>query len=120
MLRIVDFTDFICSTLKPWNYSHGRREERAVSTSPVDDQVDPLSGLVWITDNDGRRAREPTVAQIRSGKLTGNAITAQCFICRKYLDKDGAKPHTPDQFFAIGTNRSAVPAQTRSVMAGIR
>ncbi len=83
---VIEFSDLICSNLR--SRSPGKaptlRNEAAINTDLVQ--------LRRITNRDGEIARTPTNKQRgKQGREVGNAFTANCFICRKYLLVEGGK-----------------------------
>jgi hypothetical protein len=74
-IGIVKFTDLICGGLRRWQYMLNRRSPLGVSDVK----------LSRILDENNRKDRPPTQKQQEQGKKVGNAITATCFICRRYV-----------------------------------
>ena len=73
------FTDLICGTMRDWKGKDGTRRQAL----PADRDF-----LQRIMKN-GSATRDPTAKQRAAGRTTGQAVTRQCLICRRYLNGDG-------------------------------
>jgi hypothetical protein len=73
----VKFTDFICGSLRQWQYKFSRR-------IPSGDKQQ--TQLTRITDDkDGNTCRPVTARQQEKGKNVGNPCVLNCFVCRRYI-----------------------------------
>jgi hypothetical protein len=81
-LRLREFSDMICIKLdkRKWN-NHAQRSSR---TSVVSAERDN-EPLIRLRNKAGNFSQDPTVRQIQNGRTTGNTVTSNCFLCRKYL-----------------------------------
>jgi Transposase IS4 len=78
-LRIIEYSDQVCSSLRLWPYKQARRV-------PLGDaQQQPLCR---ITNSDGNTHRDLTDNEARKGKTLGAPVVLTCFVCRRYV-KDG-------------------------------
>ena len=79
-ITIEEFVDMICMSLKYWKYKQRHfRSPRALVH---------LERIAHRTEI-GRINNSPSKYQRGKGKTVGNPITLQCYICRKYLDRQG-------------------------------
>ena len=92
-MDIIQFADEISLNLRP----------RTVKKAPtLAAALHTLKGqelrLERITNEFGETCRPPTDRQMRRGRATGNSITAHCFICRKYMKKQGTTNYVQTAF----------------------
>ena len=94
-LRLRKFSDVICVKLdkRKWNH-HAQRSSRI---SRVGAEVDE-EPLIRLRNKDGNCSRDPTVRQIKIGRTTGNTVTSNCFVCRKYLKVNGMTAYHTTSF----------------------
>jgi hypothetical protein len=85
----------ICVKLdkRKWN-NHAQRSSR---TSVVGAERDNEL-LIRFWNKDGNSSRDPTVRQIQNGRTTGNTVTLNCFLCRKYLKENGKTAYNTASF----------------------
>ena len=88
-LKIRWFSDRICKWLDTIP-TRQRATPRLTEFRPVPQQgEDDLPILERITDTEGRVNLEPTIMQIRAGRLIGKNIQLNCMVCRRYLNQYG-------------------------------
>ena len=92
-MDIIQFADEISLNLRV-------RTPRKAPTLAAD--LNTLKGqdmrLERISNELGEICRPPTIWQINLGRATGNSITAHCFICRKYMKKEGKTNYVQTAF----------------------
>jgi hypothetical protein len=88
-------SDMICVKLdkRKWN-NHAQRSSR---TNVVGAERDN-EPLIWLRNKDGNSSRDPTVKQFQNGRTTGNTVTSNCFLCRKYLKENGKTANNTTSF----------------------
>ena len=85
-LKIRWFSDKICKWLDTIP-NRSRATPRLTEFRPVPQRDGELPLLERITDTEGRANLEPTILQIRAGRLTGKNIQLNCMVCRRYLNQ---------------------------------
>jgi hypothetical protein len=75
LIKVIKFTDLICGRLKPWTYKQERRQS--------------TSALERIRDDEGNTMKPPNASQMMRGSTIGNPLVLTCFICPRYLDREG-------------------------------
>jgi hypothetical protein len=76
---IYKFTDLICGHLKQWKYKQHHNRVENVNEA-----------VARITRKDSKAITKPlSLKMIDQGRTIGNPVTLTCYICRRYLDKDG-------------------------------
>jgi hypothetical protein len=75
-MDILQFSDFICKKLKPRNWRLPQR-------------LKPGEPLERISNNDGDTRYKLTDRQYNKGRNVGKSIQQNCFVCRKYLKRNG-------------------------------
>jgi hypothetical protein len=77
-LRIPKMTDLICKGLPKWQYKQPGRK--------LKEGENPLA---HIEGPKGRLNKPPSASQLRDNRKVGRPYMLNCFICHRYLDKDG-------------------------------
>ncbi len=72
----LQFSDFICKNIKQRNWRLPQR-------------LKPRESLEWITNNDGDSRYKLTDGQCNKGHNVWKSIQKNCFVCRKYLKRNG-------------------------------
>ena len=91
-IEIKKFSDMLCGCLES-----AIRKQRAARACNANPSVAPaatasdngMASLERIRGANGSKTREPTEKQLASGRNVGTAMNRNCFVCRKYLKKDG-------------------------------
>ena len=81
-LDILQFSDVLCKNLRK---RPNRQERRLVQRRNIVDG----NGLERIADDDGNLRYTITTTQQERGRNVGKSLQQTCYICRKYLDKEG-------------------------------
>ena len=85
-IQVIKFSDLICgwlNELTAWKQALGCIVNNQPSGSTKDEELE------HITDRFGQNTHPPTFKQIQDGRTIGTAVQANCYICHKYLKKDG-------------------------------
>jgi hypothetical protein len=75
-MDILQFSDVICKKLKPQNWRLPQR-------------LKPGEALERILNNDGDTRYKLTHRQYNKGRNVGKSIQQNCFMCQKYLKRNG-------------------------------
>ncbi|CAB9499209.1 unknown protein [Seminavis robusta] len=78
-VRIHNFADRICASLRPW----GKPRRHFQDPSLVQTDIER------ITNKDGTTTRNLSKTQSKNGRRTGNSVTLNCWICRGFADRKG-------------------------------
>ena len=85
-LQIRKFSDMLCNKLEDNVRNQHQPRRRLAGGTNWDNTEKPR--LIRIKDKDGFSARPATDVQRGDGRNVGSAIVKNCYVCRKYLDKN--------------------------------
>ena len=86
-VQIRKFSDILCGSLEDVTRKQLAQRKTMTISTPNDERNN--IGLERIRSADGSTTRPPTKKQEEQGRRVGTAVNGNCFICRKYLTKNG-------------------------------
>jgi len=82
-LRILHFTDWICGNLRKWKFTQKKTPGTLQDSDKITERIrNEITGNI---------STEPTEKQRSKGVTVGNPIQRPCFVCHRYITKDGKR-----------------------------